>query len=243
MRAFWTLALPVLAGVPLSAQDFPVTGSLPPEARQFDFWVGAWDVNLRVRQDDGSWLDRHGAAARIYPILSGKAILELWSEDRQTGIKGFSLRYFDARRDEWVLWLNWPGSNRSGSSSLTGAFRHGRGEFFASRTDADGRETLSRYTFSDVTDHSLRWDDAYSTDGGLTWTHSWIMEFSRTAPRAFLSSEGGDAHTYHDGSRCDDTQFRAYELLAGQRTGVVEAGGQGSMVSMCSGPNTCTLRS
>lgn len=230
VRILWALGLgAVLAGVPLCAQDFPVSAALPPEARQFDFWVGAWDVNLRVRQDDGSWLDQHRAAARIYPILGGKAILELWSEDQPAGIKGFSLRHFDGGRGEWVLWLNWPGQDRSGSSSLTGAFHHGRGEFFARRTNADGEEMLSRYTFSDITDESLRWDDAYSTDDGLTWTHSWIMEFSRTAPRASLAAEGGDAHTYHDGSRCQDPRFRAYEFLAGQRTGAVEAGGQGTV--------------
>jgi hypothetical protein len=186
-------------------------------------------VNLRVRQDDGTWADQVRSSAKIYPILSGKAVLELWSDRRQDGIKGFSLRYFDTARGEWVLWLNWPGSNRSGSSSLAGTFRHGRGEFFSTRRGPDGTETVSRYTFSDITTDSLRWDDAFSTDGGMTWRHSWIMEFSRTAAKPTLAPEGGQAHTFHQGGRCDAPEFRRYEFLAGRRDGVVEAGGSGAV--------------
>ena len=47
--------------------------------RQFDFWIGEWDVNLRVRQKDFTWKDQHKSVVHIYPILDGKAILELWS--------------------------------------------------------------------------------------------------------------------------------------------------------------------
>ncbi len=76
-------------------------------------------------------------------------------------------------------------------------------------------------------DNSLRWDDAYSSDGGQTWTHNWIMEFTRTAPRARLSASGGPEHTFHEGDRCSLPEFRKYEFLAGHRTGIVEAGNQG----------------
>ena len=48
------------------------------EARQFDFWIGEWDVNLRIRGEDFSWADQVAARASIYRILDGKAILELW---------------------------------------------------------------------------------------------------------------------------------------------------------------------
>lgn len=213
--------------VALSAQNFPVSSALPIESRQFDFWVGEWDVNLRVRQADGTWADQHRSEAKIYPILNGKAVLELWSEDQVSGIKGYSLRYFDTARDEWVLWLNWPGANRSGSQSLAGSFRHGRGEFFSTSTGQDGTETISRYTFSDVTSESLRWDDAFSRDGGSTWTHNWIMEFSRTAAKPTLAPSGGPGHTYHQGGRCTAPEFDRYAFLSGRKDGDVVAGGSG----------------
>lgn len=235
-RAGWVLAalavLAILTPLPgssahLAAQDFPVSSALPAESRQFDFWVGEWDVNLRVRQPDLTWADTHRATARIYPILAGKALLELWSEDAEDGIKGYSLRYFDTAREEWVLWLNWPGANRSGSSTLAGTFRHGRGEFFSTGTQPDGTQSISRYTFSDITPSSLRWDDAFSSDGGDSWTNRWVMEFSRTAAKPTLAGEGGPAHTFHSGDRCDAPEFRRYEFLSGRKDGEVVAGGSG----------------
>lgn len=215
---------------PLSSQRLPngapatweVAEELPPEARQFDFWVGEWDVNLRIHQPDGSWQDAQQAEARIYPILSGKAVLELWES---TAIKGFSVRYFDTDQRQWVLWLNWPGPNRSGSSSLTGTFRHGRGDFYSTRQAPDGSEVTSRYSFNDITPHSLRWDDGYSEDGGSTWQGRWIMEWTRTAAQPSLPPRGGPAHTYRDGSLCTAAEFDRYTWLAGRRTGEAKIDG------------------
>lgn len=223
------LAALVMPGASRAAQYFPISSALPPEARQFDFWVGEWDVNLRIRDDDGSWRNQVQSVVHVYPILSGKAVLELWSDRRAEGIKGYSLRYFDTARDEWVLWLNWPGMDRSGSSSLSGTFRHGRGEFFSTSPGADGTETLSRYTFSDITPTSLRWDDAFSSDGGATWRNRWIMEFTRTAEKPVLDPDGGPAHTFHDGHRCTAPEFQRFAFVSGRRSGQVEAGGSGAV--------------
>ena len=219
IRALAFAAVTMLIAVSLKAQT-PM--SLPSESGQFDFWIGEWDVNLRVRQDDASWKDMYRAVARIYPMLEGKAILELWDE---ASIKGFSLRYYDAGRKEWVLWLNWPAANRSGSSSLAGTFRHGRGDFFSTYTTQDGTEGISRYSFNDITATSLRWDDAYSTDAGKTWSHNWIMEFSRTGDIPRLPENGGPAHTYHGGDRCPRSEFSWYEFVIGRRSGSVRIDG------------------
>lgn len=184
--------------------------------RQFDFWVGEWDVNLRMIQDDGSFEDRVAAIARIYSILEGRAVLELWDS---TPIKGYSLRYFDPDSGEWVLWLNWPGENRSRSSSLRGGFRHGRGEFFAERTSAEGETTLFRYSFNDITSTSLRWDDHSSTDGGKTWRPNWIMEFTRRRPEPAFPIPRDDVPTFESGARCSLEAFRSYEGLEGDWEG------------------------
>lgn len=189
---------------------------LPAESRQFDFWVGNWNVNLRVQQDDLSWKDSVKAEARVYPILFGKAVLELWDSPN---IKGYSLRYFDVKQGKWVLWLNWPGQNSSGSSSLTGSFRHGRGDFTSTNKKADGSTSISRYSFNDISPNSLRWDDSYSDDGGKTWRNQWIMEFTRKAKRPTLQAEGGNEHTYVDGGRGTLPQYRKYEFLSGAYEG------------------------
>lgn len=188
-----------------------------PEHRQFDFWIGSWDVNLRTLQPDNSWKDSVKARAEVIPILDGKAILELW--DSPT-IKGFSLRTYDEARKKWVLFLNWPGDNNSSIGAMTGGFRHGRGEFIARGRRPDGSVSVSRYTFCDITPTSLRWDDAFSQDGGKTWTNNWIMEFSRRAPSS-PTPLGPRGHTYESGGRCQGQEFDALNALASSWTGEV----------------------
>ncbi len=187
-----------------------------PKDRQFDFWVGTWDVNLRVKQPDQSWADQIKSVAKIYSVSDGRAILELWNDQRPLGIKGFSLRYYDFQKEKWVLWLNWPSYNRSGMSTLEGEFRHGRGEFFSGKGD-----TLTRYSFSDITPHSLRWDDAFTFDGGKTWTHNWIMEFKRTEQEPAMP-DGEEGHTYDQGGRCTLPGFDVFRDLVGNWKGEVK---------------------
>jgi len=192
------------------------------EFRQFDFWIGEWDVNLRTLQSDGSWEDSKSARAKIYRILDGRAILELWDEQKPgDAIRGYSLRFFDPDKEKWQLFLNWPGDNRSGTSMLSGSFRHGRGEFFSTQKGADGKPTIDRYTFSDISADSLRWDDGFSVDGGRSWRSNWIMEFSRTAERAAWPAGGEAAHTFYTGERCDEAEFREFERLEGLFQGEV----------------------
>ncbi len=183
------------------------------KAHQFDFWVGEWDVNLRVLQPDNKWQDKHKAVARIYSILDGKAILELWSEGKD-GINGYSLRYFNPAKDKWDLWLNWAGKNRSGTNGLEGEFRHGRGEFFAEQKIDEKTTRINRYTFSDIYADSLRWDDGYSTDGGKTWSSNWIMEFTRRAEKPSPIGNEENLHTYFDGGRCDLPQFDVLKTMS-----------------------------
>ena len=184
--------------------------------RQFDFWIGEWDVNLRMLQDDLTFRDTVSAKASIYSILNGKAILELWDS---VPIKGYSLRYYDPQSDQWVLWLDWPGENRSGLSSLQGEFRHGRGDFRSEYKNADGTKIMQRYSFNDITPFSLRWDDLASNDGGRTWRKNWRMEFNRTAIEPQLTLDSPALPTHDTGARCDNENFRPYESVVGRWQG------------------------
>ena len=189
--------------------------SADPEPRdQFDFWIGAWDVNLRMIQPDNTWEDRIQSTAHIYKILDGKAILELW-DHHVDGIIGYSLRYYNPNTEKWDLWLNWPSKNMSGTSMLSGSFRHGRGEFFSERMNPDSSITISRFTFSDISENKFRWDDGFSSDGGKTWTANWIMEFNRTAELAPEIGHKNSLLTYYEGKRCDNESFSIIHGLVG----------------------------
>jgi hypothetical protein len=151
-----------------------------PEARQFDFWVGQWDINNRYFVNGERWVDAGVATNLVHPVLGGCAVVEHWAGNLgRSQIRGFSIRMYDPEKGKWVLLLSWPNPERPGFTFLEGNFRHGRGEFFTEGTNAAGDSVLTRYSFSDVTDSSLRWDAASSTDGGAAWSSTWIMEFQR----------------------------------------------------------------
>ena len=187
----------------------------PQKSQQFDFWIGEWDVNLRMIQPDLSWEDKIKATTHVYSILRGKAILELW-DNSESGIIGHSLRYYNPDSDLWDLFLNWPGKNRSGTGRMSGKFRHGRCEFYNTPDVSDTTITVERYTFSDITPGSFRWDDGYSNDGGKSWRGNWIMEFSRIADIAPEFDLDTSLNTYYSGKRCDAEEFKVLDSLIGK---------------------------
>ena len=198
----------LLMGVSISA----FSQTVAEKQREFDFWIGEWDVNLRVRQPDFTWKDSHKSVARIYTILDGKAILELWSE-KEGGINGYSLRYYNPKKGAWDLWLNWASNNQSATNGMECFFRHKRAECYSKRKINEASSLVSRYTFSDAQPNSVRWDDAYSRDNGKTWSNNWIMEFTRRLKTAPSLDSTPNPLTFFNGNRCTTPQFNLLKQL------------------------------
>jgi hypothetical protein len=72
---------------------------------------------------------------------------------------------------------------------VVGSFGDGVGEFFGD-DDEGGRPVRVRFRWSDVTPTSVRWEQAFSQDGGQTWEANWVMNFSRSPEDARLAQEG-----------------------------------------------------
>lgn len=184
-----------------------------PEARQFDFWTGQWDVTNRYLVNNAEWADIGFATNLVHPVLDGCAIVEHWRGNLgRNQIRGFSIRTYDPTIDRWVLLLSWPGPNRPSFSFLEGSFRHGRGEFFRDGVNAEGDSISTRYTFADVTPTSLRWDAASSSDGGIHWATNWIMEFSRRDGKSTDPVMNAPSYSLH---RCTERNARSLDDLFG----------------------------
>jgi len=87
-----------------------------------------------------------------------------------------TLRLYDPASRQWSLY--WAGADGLLQTPIVGEFKDGRGMFFAQETFA-GKRIVSRFIWSDMTDLSCRWEQAFSTDGGATWEINWMMEFVR----------------------------------------------------------------
>lgn len=208
--------LVALPGTGLEAQeDGGACGD--PSFREFDFWIGEWDVLNRQRRPDGTaWGVTGQATDRVYPVVDGCGIVEHWRGDAGQGfVVGYSLRAWNPDSGRWDLVLLWPPPEQPVFFTLEGGFRHGRGEFFASRTDADGNEVLTRFTFADVSPVSLRWNNGTSRDGGNSWATTWIMEFSRRDSLADPLLNGPT----QSGERCTFPEIRQMDAWLGEWEG------------------------
>lgn len=159
---------------------------ISPEARAFDFWIGEWNIQQKILEQDGTWLE-FDAKTSVSPALDGCAILEHWEgtvqffwEGMQSAeqMKGLSVRAYDPGTGKW--YIHWMDSRtpRFGIPFI-GSFENGKGEFFRAWETTQGKR-IGRITFSDITSASVHWDLAVSSDEGQNWSTIWIMEMNRS---------------------------------------------------------------
>lgn len=183
--------------------------------REFDFWIGEWDLtNLRLLED-GEWHAVGEATNRVFPVAGGCGIVELWDGYLgESHIRGFSVRTYDSNTGKWHLVLNWPQPDRAGFGTLEGEFRHGRGDFLTESTAEDGSTQLTRYSFADIGDRTFRWNNGSSDDGGQSWQTNWIMEFVRRDRMANPLFNVSMFNT-DEKPQCGAEVFRAADFLVG----------------------------
>jgi hypothetical protein len=149
------LAASLLLAAPLPAQGVPPRCDSP-EFRQFDFWVGDWDVttsgrpagtNLVTREEDGCVVHEHWKGAK--------------------GGTGQSFNFYDREDGKWhQVWV----ANDGSSLFLTGNFAGNTLTLEGKTVQRDGSAVVNRLSFRNNPDHTVRQLWETSTDGGKTWT-------------------------------------------------------------------------
>lgn len=149
-------------------------------SHDFDFEFGEWRVHHRVkRASTGLWTEFEGTAS-VRPLMNGTANVEDNQFNKPDGITyGVATRAYGPKSKQWAIW--WiDGRDPHGALDppVKGAFEDGVGTFFSDGV-VDGRNIRTRFTWSQITAKSARWEQAYSADAGKTWDTNWIMEFRR----------------------------------------------------------------
>ena len=152
--------------------------SAPDGSRDFDPLVGSWSVHVRrlLSPLTGSdeWVELEGTS-NCRNIWEGHAQLEeLTLVDSADGTRNWALalRLYHPPTRMWNLY--WANSNSSTiGAPETGRFVNGRGEFFA-RELFKGTNVLVRYLWTDLATTKPKFEQAFSTDEGLTWEPNWV---------------------------------------------------------------------
>ena len=159
-----------------------------PAVHDFDFLMGSWLVHHRrlVERlaDSDEWQAFEGTST-AWPILDGGGnIDDNFLELPGGAYRAISLRTYDPATDRWSIW--WLDGRSPGrlDPPVVGGFDDGIGTFIAEDV-FDGRPILVRFLWSDITDRSCRWEQAFSADGGASGrsTGSWRSPASRDARR------------------------------------------------------------
>jgi len=135
----------------------PAPDCSAPEHRQFDFWLGSWDVTEKGKP---------AGTNTIAADLKGCVLLEQWTA--ASGGRGTSLNYYDRRTRSWhQAWID----DRGGSLRLTGGFQDGRMVMQTEPVpDAKGDPAVHRITWSAEADGSVRQLWETSKDEGKAWS-------------------------------------------------------------------------
>jgi hypothetical protein len=140
-------------------------------ARQFDFWLGDWDV---------FWGDGLKGTNHVEAILGGSVIRESFDGRPGMDFQGASLSVYSPQLGCWrQTWAD----SQGGYWAFTGGFADGRMTLMTLSTDdvRDGRPVKLRMVFFNIAPDSLDWNWERSDDGGLAWSLQWQLHYARRA--------------------------------------------------------------
>ncbi|HWB40278.1 MAG TPA: hypothetical protein VG500_03415 [Gemmatimonadales bacterium] len=135
----------------------PAKACAATEHRQFDFWIGDWDVTTPA----GAMAGRN----RIEPILGGCVLKESWTGAR--GMSGSSYNAYDRQKKQWhQTWVDDNGS----LLQLDGKFADGKMVLSGETRDTSGAPVLNRITWQETEPGVVRQLWETSGDGGKSWS-------------------------------------------------------------------------
>ena len=188
------------ANIDIAKTEFPIRPELQDGQHDFDFSIGEWQTHIsrRLHPLSGSdeWADYVGSSI-VHSIWKGRASLGETEADGPAGhLEALSLRLYDPQSRQWNLYYASSGGTTCTPAALTvpttGEFRNGRGEFFDTEL-FKGRSILVRNVWSDISAKSIRFEQAFSDDGGRTWETNWIAVDTRVDDPAIQRDDSAHA--------------------------------------------------
>jgi hypothetical protein len=158
----------VLSSASLYAAPATPAPCSTPEYRQFDFWLGDWDVSVAGKP---------GGHNHITSEYGGCVLQEHWSGGG--GSLGSSFNIYDPARKVWhQTWVD----NGGTLLEIEGGMKDGSMVMSGEQLQADGKKLLHRITWTPIQAGGAgkvrqHWET--SADGGKTWTTAFDGIYSK----------------------------------------------------------------
>jgi hypothetical protein len=154
---------------PAPAASAPTRPPPPPQVRDFDFWVGEWEV----RTSDG----KLAGFNHIESILGGRVLQENYHTANRA-YSGKSFNIYNAAEKRWEqYWVDVTGLALHLKGGLNAA---GHMVLQGERQTMSGTMTIDRITWSQLEDGVVRQLWETSSDGGETWAVAFDGRYRRT---------------------------------------------------------------
>ena len=179
-----------------------------PQAGQFDFWVGNWDLEWKTPQGE-----TQKGTNTITKILGGCVIQESFDGGEKVPLKGLSHSVYDAQAKIWKqTWVD----NSGGYLDFTGDFKNGKMTLRRESADQKGKKVMQRMVFYNIEKNSLDWNWESSRDEGKTWNILWKIHYERNLKKQEtkqISTVTGDLRLHEFASKIFNNTRKLRVLL------------------------------
>jgi len=151
-----------------SDSDRPCTEG---QRRQFDFWVGSWDLSWPSGPARPAGFGRNN----VQKIFANCVVQENFSSDAPTQFRGMSLSSYVPELGKWKqVWAD----NQGGYLDFIGESKNGE-MVFTREKEMNGKKILQRMVWKNIKPMELDWSWEKSEDGGQTWQVLWPIHYTR----------------------------------------------------------------
>jgi len=149
--------------------DTTEASAVPGNSRQFDFWLGEWDL---------TWTDGGHGENVITLELDSSVVHEAFNGQPSIQLIGRSVSVFVHRENLWKqTWVD----NQGGYLDFTGGLVDDRMLLSRAAVDLEGQPIIQRMVWYNITPDALDWNWERSKDNGTSWENLWQIHYQRKA--------------------------------------------------------------
>lgn len=178
---FATLPLVGAARQPRARHALAATAPPRDGRHDFDWDMGVWKTHqrrlLHPLTGSTSWVDYEGTDV-VQKVWDGANIGRIEADGAAGHLEIFTLRLYNPDARQWGITFT---NSATGvlSQPAIGVFKDGRGDFYDQET-YNGKAILVRFSVSDITPTSCRFEQAFSEDGGKNWEVNFVVTETTT---------------------------------------------------------------